>query len=216
MPHPYWPLFDLRIRTPRLELRLGTEDDLIALAGLAASGIHEPGFMPFLTGWSRKPSPEIERGTLQWHWRARALWTPEDWSLDLVVLHDGEVVGTQGVRAQQFALLRSVNTGSWLGRAWQGRGLGKEMRAAVLHLAFEGLGAQVAHTEAFTGNAASLGVTRALGYEPNGVALRAVEDKPTEEQMFRLTRERWTDVTRPAYQISVESLEPCLPLFGAS
>ena len=31
MGHP-WPLFDLRLRTPRLELRLPTDDDLLALA----------------------------------------------------------------------------------------------------------------------------------------------------------------------------------------
>ena len=31
--HP-WPLFDLRLRTPRLELRLPTDDDLLELVGI--------------------------------------------------------------------------------------------------------------------------------------------------------------------------------------
>ncbi len=41
-----------------------------------------------------------------------------------------------------------MTTGSWLGRAHQGRGLGKEMRQAALHIIFAGLGAQQAVTRA--------------------------------------------------------------------
>jgi hypothetical protein len=36
--HP-WPLFDLRVRTPNLELRLPTDDDLLELARVARAGI---------------------------------------------------------------------------------------------------------------------------------------------------------------------------------
>ena len=51
-----------------------------------------------------------------------------------------------------------------------GRGFGKEMRAAVLGFAFDGLGALSAETSAFLDNAASNGVTRSLGYEDNGIS----------------------------------------------
>ena len=37
MGHPYWPLFDLVIRTPRLELRPPTDDDVVAIVALALS-----------------------------------------------------------------------------------------------------------------------------------------------------------------------------------
>ncbi len=50
MPHP-WPLFDLRLRTPHLELRLPTDDDLLDLMVLARHGIHDPGMTPFLFPW---------------------------------------------------------------------------------------------------------------------------------------------------------------------
>ncbi len=49
--------------------------------------------------------------------------------LELVVVRDGTVVGTQGVGAHDFAVLRQVSTGSWLGRAYQGQGIGTQMRA---------------------------------------------------------------------------------------
>ena len=43
-PHP---LSRLRIRTPRLELRLATVAELRELCGVARAGIHDTGFMPF-------------------------------------------------------------------------------------------------------------------------------------------------------------------------
>ena len=49
--------------------------------------------------------------------------------------------------AREFATRRMVGTGSWIGRDFQGRGFGKEMRAGLLTLAFDGLGAKLAETE---------------------------------------------------------------------
>ena len=62
------------------------------------------------------------------------------------------MVGVQGLVARDFAVMRAVATGSWLGAEFQRRGIGKEMRGAVLALAFDGLGAQIAETEAFVDN----------------------------------------------------------------
>src|SRR3954470_23594466 len=90
MAHPFWPLFDLRLRTPRLELRVPSDDDLVVVAGLAAAGIHDPHRMPFTIPFTRAPSPELERSTLQWGWRQRAEWAPEDWRLGFAVVHEGE------------------------------------------------------------------------------------------------------------------------------
>ena len=63
---------------------------------------------------------------------------------------------------------RSVASGSYLGLAHQGQGTGKLMRHALLHLAFAGLGAREARSEALAGNDASHGVSRALGYVEDG------------------------------------------------
>ncbi len=52
MRSPHWPLFDLRITTPRLQLRPPTDEDLADLALLAADGVHEPDFMPFSIPWT--------------------------------------------------------------------------------------------------------------------------------------------------------------------
>ncbi|HYF47546.1 MAG TPA: hypothetical protein VD926_15130, partial [Acidimicrobiales bacterium] len=79
MPHPYWPLFDLRVRTPRLELRYPSEDDLLALVDLVRHGIHDPTTMPFSHPWTDAPSPDLERGALQFWWNQRASWSKHDW-----------------------------------------------------------------------------------------------------------------------------------------
>ncbi len=55
-------------------------------------------------------------------------------------------------------------SGSWLTASAQGRGIGVEMRAAVLHLAFAGLGALEALTSAWEDNVASQRVSLRLGY----------------------------------------------------
>ena len=141
----------------------------------------------------------------------RATWSPEKWTFTGAVFVDGELVGMQDLEATQFAAVRSVETGSWLGQAHQGRGLGREMREAVLHLAFEGLGAREALSGAFDDNVASLATSRAVGYEENGEARAPRGDDAGRTIRFRLSRERWEQRRRD--DIEIVGLEDCLDLF---
>jgi RimJ/RimL family protein N-acetyltransferase len=195
------------------ELRLPGPEELAGLADLAAAGIHPPDRMPFLVPWTDGSPAEVARNVVQYHWRQLAEWTPDNWSLQLAVFEGGRPVGHQSVGARDFAVVREVTTGSWLGREHQGRGLGTEMRAAVLELAFAGLGATDAVSGAMDHNAASLAVSRKLGYEPDGIARLAVRGERATEQRLRLTRARWA-ARRDRVPVAVEGLTPCLPLFG--
>lgn len=206
-----WPLFGLAVRTPRLELRYPTDAELVALAGLSGD-IHDPDFLPFSGTWSLLPDGERERAVLQYHWARRGDWRTAAWRLELVAVVDGEVVGTQGMMADDFTITRTVTTGSWLGRPHQGRGLGQEMRAAVLHLAFAGIGAERAETDAVEDNGPSLGVTSKLGYRANGDVIDATNGKRTRLLRFALDRSGWEAIRRD--DIEVLGLEPCLDLFG--
>ncbi|MDF5757803.1 GNAT family protein [Spongiactinospora sp. TRM90649] len=209
----HWPLWALLVRTPRLELRVPAEAELAELADVAAHGIHEPGHQPFLTPWAADSPTRRAREVLQRHWRHHGTWTPADWVLDLAVFEDGRPLGVQTVQAREFGVLREVLTGSWLGLAHHGRGVGTEMRHAVLQLAFAGLNAVEAVSESFAGNAQSIGVSRKLGYRPDGVSGYAVDGEAKRSQRFRLTREDWERSARP--EVTVDGLEPCLELFGA-
>lgn len=211
----HWPLFGLRVTTPRIEVRYPDDELVVRLAELAAKGVHDPATMPFSIPWTDAPTGgEQERNSLQHFWRNRATWTTDEWRCSMAVLVDGEVVGVQDLFAKQFRLSRSFETGSWLSRARQGEGIGKEMRAAVLHLGFAGLGAEMAVTGAWHDNAASLGVTRALGYEPNGREVMVRRDSANLMLHFSMERPSWE--TRRRDDITIEGLEPCLELFGVT
>lgn len=86
------------------------------------------------------------------------------------------------------------------------------MRAAVLELAFRGLGAAYAVSEAYADNAASLGVSRALGYGPNGFGVEKRDDGsgPVRMEHVVLAAADW----HAPWPVEITGLEPCLPLLG--
>jgi RimJ/RimL family protein N-acetyltransferase len=211
--HPLWPLFDLRLRTGNLELRPPTDDDLAELMAVARAGIHPPEEMPFGVAWTDAPSPEFERGLARFYWSKRANWQPNDWTLPFGVFVEGRAAGVQDVGASSFAILRTVHTGSWLGKEFQGKGTGRLMRQAVLALAFDHLGAEVAESGAFFDNPASWHVSEAIGYEPNGIDRLAPRGVARDLRRYRLTLEGWRSKPRPT--VGVEGLEGCLDLFGS-
>jgi RimJ/RimL family protein N-acetyltransferase len=208
----HFPPAGLRLKTPRLELRLPSPDQLGELAALAAEGVHDPARMPFVTPWTDAEPAEVVKTVLQHHWSAWAGWTAANWTLNFVVLHDGVVVGQQSLGSSDLAVTREVSTGSWLGLAHHGRGIGTEMRAAVLHLAFAGLGAEEAQSTAFDHNTASLGVSRKLGYQPDGIKRRAVRGVRQTDLRVRLTREAWE--AHRTVPVEIGGLASCQSWFG--
>lgn len=207
-----WPLFGLRIQTPRLLLSYATDDDLESLDTLISQGIHDPAVMPFEIPWTDEQPDKRPRQSLQFWWGLRANWRPSKWVLTMVVREDQAVVGVQDMFGTEFAVTRQVGTGSWLGKAYQRRGIGKEMRASILHLAFAGLGAERATSGAFEDNVASIAISRTLGYVENGDEIKAPRGKPVRAIRFLLQREVWEQRRRA--DIQIHGLEPCLPMFG--
>lgn len=201
-----WPLFGLKLTTPRLELRPVREPDLPTLVALLPHDAEQDPRLP-----THVEDVEATRAhrVLQSYWRGQGSWTATEWAISFAVIETGQIIGVQVLEANDFPRLRMVETASWLGADSRGRGFGKVMRAAVLHLAFEGLGAQVAETEAWHDNGASIGVSRALGYEPNGETRHARGDRADRMVRMRLPREEW----RCPVPVEVEGLEACRAYF---
>ena len=207
-----WPLFRLRIRSEHLVLRLPTDDELMGLLGVARAGIHPPDEMPFGVAWTDRRGADFDRAFLQHHWEKRGAWQPDAWWLNLAVLFDGRPIGSQTIHATGFATTRTVDTGSWLGRTFQGRGLGTEMRSAILAFAFDGLGAAAAESSAFLDNAPSNAVSRGVGYTENGRASLAPRGESRETQLWRMTEDAWRSRERPP--VVIEGLDACRSMFG--
>jgi RimJ/RimL family protein N-acetyltransferase len=215
-----WPLRALVLRTPRLELRPNDDAGLDELVALTYAGVHPPSEMPFDVAWTDADPRYLGRGLLQYHWRTRASLDPEGWTVNFLARIRsaggvaGAVIGTQGLSGVRFGVTREVSSGSWLGMAHQGRGYGTEMRAAVLGLAFDHLGARTARSAAFTDNPASLAVSRRLGYRPDGTDTRVRRGEPAEQVRLLLTAAGFA-AHRPAWPLEVDGLDGCRGLLGA-
>lgn len=190
-----WPAAGVRVRSGDLELRWIDDDLLVRLAAVAAGGVHDPDVMPFEHPWTRGTADEVARSVATYQWNVRPQVSPAKFVLELGVLVGGVPVGIQGLVADDWRVLRRVETGSWLGREHQGRGIGRRMRVLALHLAFAGLGATEATSGAFADNPASNGVSRRLGYEPNGSVRVAREGVATLHHNYRMSRERWESLS---------------------
>jgi RimJ/RimL family protein N-acetyltransferase len=204
------PLFGLRLRTPRLQLRLPTYRELVELRELARAGVHPPEEMPFAVAWTDEPYSE--EWVVGFHEQQREAWRPDSWDLELGVWTNDELAGVQGLFAKDFAETRAVGTGSWLGQRFQRRGIGTQMRTAVLELAFRELDAEVAKSGAVEGNVASLRVSEKLGYRVVGTGTVSPRGVEVEHTDVELRREDW----RPPFAVELEGLGSCLPLFGAA
>ncbi|MEU6857259.1 GNAT family protein [Glycomyces sp. NPDC046736] len=207
------PIYRLRIRTERLELRLPDFEELAGLADAAAEGVHDPSFMPFIFPWTDATPAERGRSVALWYHRCIGRWENDDWQLPFVAFRDGRPIGMQEIGAKRLPITREVATGSWLGLAHHGNGLGTEMRAAVLHFGFDALDAEWATSGSLDANAASAGVSRRLGYQADGIAHVVVQGKRRLERRWRLSREDWEAHRR--HEVTVEGLdEEVLKMLG--
>ncbi|MBV9921018.1 MAG: GNAT family N-acetyltransferase [Pseudonocardia sp.] len=208
----HWPLRHLVLRTPRLELRPDDDAGLHELVEVAYDGVHPPAEMPFGVAWTDADPRYLGRGVLQYYWSERAALGPARWSIHFLVRLDGRVVGTQRLGARDFAVTRDVDTGSWIGRRHQGKGIGTEMRAAVLLFAFDHLGAEAARSAANAENPRSLGVSRRLGYRRDGTETVVRRGRRTEDVRLVVTP---STLVRPDWTLDAVGYgEDCRALLG--
>jgi RimJ/RimL family protein N-acetyltransferase len=203
-PRDLWGPFALRLRCGALELRAVTDLDIPALVDIVLDGIHDPAQMPFAMPWTDAPRDRLPANTAAYYWNARATFSPNRWLLDLAVRVDGELVGVQGVSARDYPVVRSAETGSWLGQRFQRRGIGTAMRQAICVLMFDHLDAAEVTSGAFSDNPASLGVSRKVGYVDNGT--QRWQRRPGELAINRrlvLTPDRFV---RPSEPVEVEGI----------
>ncbi|GAA2149942.1 RimJ/RimL family protein N-acetyltransferase [Humibacillus xanthopallidus] len=207
-----WPLHGLRLTTADLELRPTTEAELPQLCTILPSDLETD---PAATRYAGLDDRANHRAILaQSYWRAMGTWSTHDWVVPFAVRHDGELVGMQALEGPDWTSDRTVDSWSWLTTDSRGRGWGKQMRAAVLALAFGSLGARTAISSAVIDNVSSLGVSRSLGYRETHVSV--LEHSGQTLRHVRLDRDAW-QASGLADEIVVEGVDPAtLALFGGA
>ena len=196
------PLLALRITAGPVELR-GVTDDLLGPLAELATDIHDPDFMPFDFPWSLTPAPDMPRNVAQYHWGKRASFSPAQWNADFAVFYDDELVGSQGFSTKDYLVTRGGETGSWLSRRFQGRGIGTAMRQVICAFVFDHLNAEYITSSAFADNPASLAVSRKTGYADNGTERRNRLGKPA--IMHRILLQP-SNLVRYKHDLAVEGL----------
>ncbi|MGD0684858.1 MAG: GNAT family protein [Streptosporangiaceae bacterium] len=212
MTYRYWPLFDLRLTLPGLLLSPMAEADLAAIADvLPDDAEQDPASVTYDVGDERTGRGIVSH---QSYWRSYGTWCPQAWRLSFVVrAAGGEILGVQELEGNDFLTLRTAGTFSFLVPGARGHGYGKQMRGAVLALAFGPLQARAAVTSAWHDNHASLGVSRALGYQPNGESLHSRGDRVDVMTHMRLLRASWL-ASGVSNNVVISGFEACRPLFG--
>jgi RimJ/RimL family protein N-acetyltransferase len=209
----HWPLVGLRLRTRDLVLRPTVEADLSAVVATLSADVGTNPHLPQFPGLDASRSRAVSAH--QSYWQSVGNWSIDGWRLDLVVVAEDRIVGVQSLEGEDFLALRTVDSASHLIEGVRGRGWGKQSRQAVLALAFGPLGAEYAVTSAWESNGASLGVSRALGYRPNGESRHRSDTGQGAATMMhmRMSRADW-EATAFASSVTISGFEPCRPFFG--
>ncbi|MEO7447901.1 MAG: GNAT family N-acetyltransferase [Humibacillus sp.] len=207
---PVWPLHGVRLTTADLGLTVTVESDLATLARVLPDDVEQD---PEATTYAGLDVVANRHAVLaQAYWRALGTWSPRDWALPFTVHRDGAVVGMQWLESTETGEGGVVDSSSWLVPEARGRGWGRQMRAAVLSLAFGPLGARAAVSSAVLANGASLGVSRALGYENTHRSV--LEHSGEVLQHLRLERVAW-EASRAGDPVTVHGVDlAVLALFG--
>ncbi len=204
-----FPAFGVRIECGPVTLRAIRESDAPRVAELAAGGIHTEGGRPFLMPWNLGDDQPL--ASLQFYYRTWANLAPTGWRLMFAVERGGEMVGAQDLTTADFPILRTAETGSWLGFAHQGRGTGTLMRQAILALAFDHLGAIEMRSTAWVDNPNSHRVSEKCGYVVAGSTWKVREDTRVRQDDLVVTPETFV---RPPYEVVVSGLDPFLAAVG--
>lgn len=210
-----WPLHGIALHTVDLSLRVMRESDLPGVLAVLPDDVE---LNPSATTYAGLDLAANRRAVVaQSYWRAFGSWSPDDWALPFVVrqqAHPGDqvapIVGVQWLEGPDYRADRVVDSSSWVVADARGHGYGKQMRVAVLELAFSHLGAAAAVSSAVLSNVRSLGVSRGLGYRDTHTSVLPHSGETLRH--VRLERDDWA-ASGLGDTVVVEGVAPALPYF---
>lgn len=188
-------LRDLRIVTSRLQLRLADSSEWQTYAAAIAGRVVPPESTHFVGAWAQLVSPRFEQEFVAARDRTLSTCTRDRWGIELGAFAGTQLVGQASLYARDWPVSREVITASGVHPDRRARGLGTEMRAAVLLLAFDVLGANVAWSGASVDNVASNRISEKLGYELVGHETKRTGAGDVLFTRLRLAADAWIPST---------------------
>lgn len=141
------------------------DDGLLGeLADLAAEGIFPRPYPSYAFGWAKGDAETVRRNVIEYQRGVRTTCGPEEWRLECAVIVDKRPVGVVGIGASEWQKRKAAVSGSWLGRRYQGRGIGFTAARGLLRVYFNEFHGGEARRVVYPENAASLRVGEKLGY----------------------------------------------------
>lgn len=107
-----------------------------------------------------------------------------------VAVADGQIVGQAGLHVGSGKLRHTASLGMMVHDQFQGRGLGRQLLAALLDIADNFLGLVRVELEVFADNARAIGLYEKLGFEHEGRKRKAVWRHGTHGDVLMMARIR--------------------------
>lgn len=202
-----FPIYSLRVITPRLTLRVARLEELDQLATSSKDNVLIEETKHFFdVDWTSLDSPEYEQNFFCHNLYNLSQWKKDDWTLNLTIFYKHIPIGSISIKGDDFSNRKELATGSWILKNYRGRGLGSEARAGALAFGFNKLEAETFVSDAHKDNIKSERVSSSLGYKQNG--LRTAHE-PLDLKRYLLIKEDWVDDTL----VEVKGFKHCKDLF---
>jgi RimJ/RimL family protein N-acetyltransferase len=185
----------MSVRAGDVTLRQPTAADIHFLARRVTGGLSLPEHLPnALWPWYNDNDP---RGSARRFSRDMyAAWDCASINpyFPFVVVVNNNIVGSQALQVVNgpYRYSRELHTSSWLIPEARGQGFGYAARQAALHLAFNGIGAEIVRSETHHNNDASQAISLKCGYETDGTSTRIEHGKRAHLQRFVISRRTWS------------------------
>ena len=206
-----WPLFGLTLTTPRLVLRPITDDDIPAAVAAAASGSPRTRPEPVQQAMDGAPADKLGPNMAQWYWRCRAKPPPRtgrcSWASGTGTR--SSAARTSGPRTSQRSGQSAPDPGS--SSPHTAGGSARRCAPPSCFMRLTGSTQKWRSPKPPPGTPPSLGVSRSLGYELNGVTRTTWGGKAEDVQKVRLTPETFN---RPDWHLKVEGHEATARFLG--
>src|SRR5579863_7202395 len=136
-------LYNVKIITPRLVMRVPNEKGIKELAEVLTNGIQKEGQPHFMEdNLYGKSLDENIKGLQEFVEKSIQEWNKDDWHIPFAIFSEEKPIGLVTMFSHNFPITQGFGVSYWIGLSYQGKGLGTEAFQGILSFGFNGLNAR--------------------------------------------------------------------------